>query len=346
VSKKTSLILSHGLRIWCRVEEDQTIATFVFHHACCDGIGAYQFIGDVLWFYGTAMGDELEPLIELNEADLRARLRESSGPALLGFQKHAKMQPPFGAPVCPVASNGGSGQAERVYPNFFTATYEKNEYRDLRLKAQDRGQTINEMLLENLFVALAKWNQKYGFENPEGDIAVNMPLDLREPGQSTFSATNMVTTTLLRRTVSEIEDRDRLEQTLREELAKLKHGRFESPLIRYLITISKTIEEMAVEIGGDRCLATVTFSNTGDPTKRFLTQLPKVKGRVKAGNLVLEDINGVSPLRINTRMAISLFSYQRRLRLCMRTDSAYLSDQASQEFLDSWVECIDSGLAK
>ena len=37
-----------GLRIWIREGYGSTVMTMQFHHSCCDGIGGYRFIGDLL----------------------------------------------------------------------------------------------------------------------------------------------------------------------------------------------------------------------------------------------------------------------------------------------------------
>ena len=45
------------------------------------------------------------------------------------------------------------------------------------------------------------------------------------------------------------------------------------------------------------CIATTCLSNIGDPSKRFTADLPREEGRIVAGNLTLEDIRGVPPIR-------------------------------------------------
>ena len=331
-----------GIKTWGSVGNGKSRFTFVFHHACCDGIGAYQFVGDCLWYYAELMGEELEPLIELDETDLKARMRVTTTPELLGFHQREQLGPPQ-KPSCPVAQvDGEAGKTDRNYPNFFTYTYEKDAYRELRLRAQNLGQTVNDLLLESMFVAILRWNRKHGIEAADGAVTINMPLDLREPGQPNFSAVNLVTSGFLQRSVEEIENREALEQSIREECTLLKHTRFESELMKFLFGISGDVHEAAQAFRGNDCLSTVVFSNTGDPTKRFLAKLPRRGGKVCAANLVLEDINGVSPLRYQTRASFSLFTYQRRLRICMRTDAEFLSDAASQAFLDNFVECIDN----
>ena len=54
-----------GLRTWVRVGDDTSRIIFQFHHACCDGIGAFHFVEDLLVAYANehdGSGLELRPL--------------------------------------------------------------------------------------------------------------------------------------------------------------------------------------------------------------------------------------------------------------------------------------------
>ena len=65
-----------GLRISVDADSDRADVLFEFHHACTDGIGAVQFIGDLLAHYGqltTRDGDELPEIEPVNLDALRAR---------------------------------------------------------------------------------------------------------------------------------------------------------------------------------------------------------------------------------------------------------------------------------
>ena len=44
-----------GLRVWAREGNGHTELRFQFHHACCDGVGAYRVIEDVLCAYDMAV---------------------------------------------------------------------------------------------------------------------------------------------------------------------------------------------------------------------------------------------------------------------------------------------------
>lgn len=332
-----------GFRCWCRHDRERAIATFAFHHAACDGIGAYQFLGEVLWFYAWQMGaDELPPLPTLVPADLRKRLRANISAEVadaFGRQGEAvgwrRAQPLF-SPGHPMNSAG----AHR-YPAFHTRTYEKSEFRELRLRAQDSGQTTNDRLLESLFVAMCSWNRRQaGAQIDRNDFCVNMPLDLRRPGLPPFSAINLVTSALVRRTTADIQDRDGLVRSLCEEAMALKHSRLNSEFMRTLVSLPVDLKAKYDCLDDGNCHATVVFSNTGDPTRRFNVELPRERGMIRAGNLLLEDINGTPPLRSQTRAAISVFTYRRRLRICFRFDPRHFTDRGGEEFVQHFADCF------
>ena len=45
-----------GLRIFVRHDDDSAVITAQFHHAVCDGIGSYQYLGDLLHDYAISTG--------------------------------------------------------------------------------------------------------------------------------------------------------------------------------------------------------------------------------------------------------------------------------------------------
>src|SRR5262249_17001477 len=69
-----------GLRLWMRRGDDgRGVLTLQYHHACCDGIGALQFLGDVFDSYHRMLTREDGPRLSRNAACLRERGRLSSG---------------------------------------------------------------------------------------------------------------------------------------------------------------------------------------------------------------------------------------------------------------------------
>lgn len=64
-----------GLRIWIRQGDTSVCLKVQFHHVCCDGIGAYRFLGDLLACYGVLTGTSgLHPTLStIDTVRLRGR---------------------------------------------------------------------------------------------------------------------------------------------------------------------------------------------------------------------------------------------------------------------------------
>ena len=337
-----------GFRCWVRHDDHRARCIFLFHHAAIDGIAAYQFVGDILWFYATEMGDVLDSLPEVNPTELRNRLRNNLHPDILkpssaDERKAAveRIEQPIQALACSFPRFDMSPHTS--FPDIYNLDFDKDQFRKLRLVAQERGQSVNDALLESLFAALVQWNHFFAEDAQQGKICVNMPLDLRNDEEPQYLAANYVSYALVQRTPEEILSSE-FADGLRMELAHLKHTRHNSAFIRFLIeTPLDEKGNMSNKAFNQDCLATVVFSNTGDPTRRFWVKLPRSGDGIKCGNLVLTDVTGSPPLRKGTRAAIGVLTYQRKLRLSIRCDRNYLNESQSKQFLNHFAELFVSG---
>lgn len=328
-----------GVKIW-GVQQGQTSRlTFAFHHTATDGIGAYHFLGDMLWFYADQCGAELPPLVELDPNVTRQRLQATVSREMLAEVAGLKERLVHECAQPLVGSLDGQSGGRFEFPRFFEHTFDKQRYRELRLVAQDAGQSVNDRLVKGLLITLAEWNESHGVA-PDRSYCINMPMDLRTNEGPEIPASNIVTCAFIRRTREQIRDRDDLDRFLREESIRVKATRYNSHFMKLLVQSPVDLSSAAHSYASDDCLATAIFSNTGDPTRRFLTSLPRVGGLVQAGKLTLVDVSGVSPLRDKTRLAVGIFTYKRELKLCIRTDPFHFASEDSQRLLDMYVKNV------
>ncbi|MFO0939515.1 MAG: hypothetical protein U0930_01990 [Pirellulales bacterium] len=75
-------------------------------------------------------------------------------------------------------------------------------------------------------------------------------------------------------------------------------------------------------------------------------QFPREGSLIRCGNLLLEDIRGVPPMRIHTRVTVSVFTYRRVLKLCMRCDPNCFDTEATGRLLSMYRSEIESVLLK
>jgi hypothetical protein len=95
---------------------------------------------------------------------------------------------------------------------------------------------------------------------------------------------------------------------------------------------------LSLFLRANRCFATAVLSNVGDPTRRFSAHLRRRDGSVVAGNLVLENIAAVPPLRPLTRAATGIVQYNRRLVISTQCDPQCFSLQDAHDFQAQFVE--------
>jgi hypothetical protein len=343
-----------GLRVWVRHDKSQAVMTVQMHHAVCDGIGGYYFIGDVLWSYAKRMGtDAIEDSVPLPSSRLRDRGLASYDPKHFltdkgRFQNEwvtaSKLMFSRNWAIRPSKPHPSATKATSPFPGIVSFEFDKNDHRRLRLASQNRGQNLNDLLLEKLFVTLDQANIQDRNWLGGKQVCVMMPMDLREPGDPKFSACNVVSYAFIRRGGKLIRQPAQLRKSLSEETLQLKHHRHRTRFMNLVVGSRKYPSLLKAILHRNHCLATVILSNTGDPTKRFLVNLPRENGLVRCGNLVLTDIFGVPPIRKKTRATISIFTYRRVLKICLRCDPHLFNLEQTKSLLHQYVDQVKSVL--
>ncbi len=339
-----------GLRIWIRERSGSAVMTMQFHHACCDGIGGYRFIGDLLALYGQRFSDD--PFhYELSELDpelLRNRKMRMTEYAFRGkawplhwrcWKECAKLFSIKISPLAP-AARVPADWSRAVYPQIVVSSFDRETYTRLTNAANELQIGINDWLIAALFKTLQNWNVQHHAPTNTRWIRIMMPTDMRLPDDYAMPAANIVSYTFLVRSMHECQSSKSLAPGIGRETALIKKERrgllFGDTLggamrFRWLLPFMASSK---------RCLATAALSNAGDPSKRFVAKLPRDKGRIMAGNLVLENIIGVPPLRINTHVTISIITYMRKLSICLRCCPHKFSVDDAQRLSDMYTQSI------
>jgi len=345
-----------GLRVWVRQGEGTARVLFQFHHACVDGTGAYRFLGDLLAAYGRRTapdGKRPEPgpvdpkLLRIRkygimDLALRARAPTVAWAAVWqAVRVLGRRASPLRAPHSPCKRD----RRLAPFPGIESYHFDEAEYKQIRLAAVESGVTVNDLLLCELFHAVREWNSRHGgggrFWSPGGRrrrIGIMMPTDLRDGDHYEMPAANMTSYTFLVRRAGACDRADELLRSIRDETSQIKNQRLGTRFVDMLAAALSVRGLLRVALSGRRCLSTAVLSNVGDPTRRFTARLPRDKGRVVAGNLVLERITGVPPLRPKTRAAIIIITYRRQLTVSMRCDPYLFRPEDTREQLAIYVE--------
>ena len=120
---------------------------------------------------------------------------------------------------------------------------------------------------------------------------------------------------------------------------------FEDDSPKVFVTTFKVLRKfprgMKMFLGLKSCLSTAVLANIGDVRRRFSGRFPLNNGKWAAGNILVERITGVAPVRPNTRAAVSIGEYAGELSISLRTDAAAINVADSQRFLGEFVEDLE-----
>lgn len=337
-----------GLRVAARQGAGHVTITLAFHHACTDGVGACQFIGDLLAAYGIATGGDEPPpeLLPLTPARLRDRTCGWQTMSLTGpswTQKlrltAAEIGQCLGDPRVQTlaAPRGGRSGGPAAWPGIESFQFEPDIMDRLRAAAARHDATVNDLLLAALFRTLVRWNRAQGASDTRGSVRILMPIDMRTSLDVDLPAANVTACTFLTRGVQECADADGLVKSIRDETLSIRYG---DRGIRFLDTIRTGVQAPALLrllLGLGRCMmSTAILSNLGDPARRFAVRLPREDGVIVCGGLRIDGMTGAPPLRRWTRTAISVFAH-RRLTLGMQCDPRFFGPADTRRLLELYA---------
>lgn len=342
-----------GVRFWVRAGHDSARLLLQFHHATCDGIGGLLTVRDLLAEYVCRTGSNAPALPPLDVELLKSR--DSFHIGALGFREwlgHAgatlgeavrllgRRPAPLALPSQPDSDEG----LPAPFPGMVIHALTPDELGSLQESSRALGATINDLMIAHALGAIVDWNEAQGCRQPGDWLRINMPTSLRMPGDEQMPVANVMSFAFVDRRVRDCRDRCALVKSIQAETEAIKLGRRGLYFIAQLGNLSSIPGAMRLALSSRRCFATAVVSNVGDLGRFFPDYFPRQKGRVVAGNLVLEDIVGTPPLRPLTRAGLGVLTYAGRMSLCLLCDRNWFTTRQSRQFLEMLRKRIAAGI--
>lgn len=339
-----------GLRIWVRGGDERTEMRFQFHHSCCDGIGAYRLVEDVLCAYHLAHCPEDRDVTfrPLDPELLRARMRfgitrwravlrvplEIWG-VVAGLAMFLLLRPqPLVSPQRPIDEEADSP----LLLDFPAHTFESDELNRLRDAARAAGATMNDLLLRDLLLAMDEWNASLDPRTCGRMMRVMIPVNLRSAGDERMPAANVVGMVNLDRWLKWYRNPQRLLSSIAWEMRFLKHFRFALAFIRCITLAERIPGGLKFMTRANCCHATSSLSNLGQVFAH--APLPHHEGKLVAGGLLLAGVESVPPVRSLSATGLTCLYYGGRLTLIQNYDRHYFTRQAAAELMALTVRQI------
>jgi len=342
-----------GACTWIVERADGHDAIFQVHHAGADALGMAQVIEDLLVAYAlrcgaTGDGLALAPLDQRRMLDRGApgltpwkflAMAHRQAVGLLGVREFL-----FRSPVALAGDPPASyDQAPTVFPSPQSHDFDVDQTRQIIARAKALRVTVNDLLARDLFLALASWRAQRAMASDREWLRFSIPINLRQASGGPAPMANSVSSVFLDRRPCDMADSDRLLKGIHEQMNHIKRMQLQYTFILSLALARLTPGGLARRTRHDLCQATTCFSNLGAVLGS--TPLPRSDGRVVAGNVVLDGVDFVIPLRPHWHAAFCVYTYAGRLRVLMHADPRIMPDDAWNEVLQGYVRQIGRSIA-
>ncbi len=318
---------------------DRTQLSFRTHHAALDGQGGLQFVIDWLLTYQRLASQKTEPASRhtrpelLNRRNhLRLLSRQFIGKlwvqpiAMLGAIKFLfrKVQP-----LVPAATASDRSLPADFQVWEFTCTPEQTQ----ALKQQAmRGQvTTNELILKAVFEGLHEFRKHKGLQKPKEWLRLIIPISIRDFADRRLPAANRATIVQLDRRDRDFANPEGLLWGLNYELRNIKKWNLEKTFLLLMRGFSRLPGLLERSIRKDVCRATSVVTNLGAPFERV--KLERIDGQLRSGNLVVEDVSLIAPLRPRTSVGFAVLRYAGQQKICLHYDPLQVTGENAKTLL-------------
>lgn len=342
-----------GLRIFVTASTSRAQVVFQFHHSCCDGAGAVEFLGEVFARYGLATVTKNEEAPTIGTAKRLQLLRrdqysttrsEGSRPSRSLWRTIGKARRLLLRRPTPILARqpahesiphsvGGSRMITQVLPKEVT--------RQLRNVAQSLSASVNDVCVMEMLRLIQSWNRAVGDASPNRWIRLVVPVSLRTLDHDRMPAANLVSCAFVTRTFAECDDAATLLQSIRKQTGEMLHQQEGFVLLKCLHFLRRIPGLLSLVLRTKSCFGSVILAYVGDVRRLFSGRFPLHHGKWVAGNVTIERIEGVAPVRPNTRAAISIGTYAGEMILNLRTDRAALSQEDAADFLAQFAARLE-----
>jgi len=334
-----------GLRLWVCEADGRTRLWLELHHACCDGLGAVRFAEDLLAAYAAQREGGKPKWRTLRPERLRDRgiyagsrfaqwLRWPLEVLCIAGSVEYFLHRPVPLAVPGEEDADGSEPSPRLAAFQHRLTVDQTEA--LRSVAREEGATLNDLLLRDLFLASQDWIDRHRAEEKTGLVRIMVPINLRTRLHADMPAADCVCMINTDRLVHGWTDLRKMLRIVSWEMGMVKRLRLGVIMLRIIQLVRGITGSLKSLLPADRCLASCVLSNLGRPLHDSL--LADAEGRIKAGDVEVEEIELLPPVRPLTSAAFGAASLGGRLTISLLADQRALGPGGGEELLALYAQ--------
>jgi hypothetical protein len=319
-----------------------------FHHACCDGLGIFQFAAELLQNYAAiwSSAGATVPISTQGEktADLSKRGKLVSGVlnvlrliprqliGLRGVINFVRRQP---VPVVTYPFRDYPPTVPSTFPAVCCERLSVEESNRLATAASDLGVSMNTLLARDLFVATDEFRESSSEYGKQQWVRMMIPISMRNRLHRHLTAANIVSSVFLDRRGVDCEDEQGLLQSVHDEMELIHRNQLGFIFLTSLAVcrwLPGGIRRSARQAKGD---VSCVFTNVGRVFAK--TKLPKQDGRLVVGDFIVENAEPLAPIQPGCCAVFSANRYAGRFSFALHFDPRALTKHQSESLLERFV---------
>ncbi len=339
-----------GLRVFGARFPDTTRMYHVFHHARCDGTGALALLGRLYAAYSRIVRPgELADPAPVRLDDIRRRTLMGDLPRRIGSRANVLRSSLIRAwdvlsmRTARLIATNGRESGPRVhdpipFPGSLAYVVDDRQTRALKRAARRACVTLNDLLVAAMFQTVRDWNMRFDPAAADAWYQMMVPVDLRSPEHDELPAASLVSSVFVKQHAAVCADRDRLVRAVSERMNYAVTSRSGLILANYVRLLTRMPGLLPLMLRAWKTQATALVSYVGDAGRGLQAMFPKQRGRCLIGNLRLDRINAVGPVRPGTAANLSAGTYAGELGLYLTIDPHLFTATEARAMLEMLVE--------
>ncbi|MFM7058670.1 MAG: condensation domain-containing protein [Planctomycetota bacterium] len=352
------------IRVWCSPTASRI--AFELHHACADGIAAVQLLNELFAEYAARTDGQPVPPASSETALLRSlrgrspllkpqhsaeapsdrttplhvlvgkltRLLGRRPVRIANSQQRQRCRLTLAVPEQPCVDTAAEA---RPFPAIFVRSLPDDTVRRLRAAAVSQAVGLNDLLLLQMLTHVTAWNTQARCGTADSWVRIAVPVSMRDPRTEPLPACNLVSYALLTHRMRECRKPQTLLQQIHEKTVTMRSGRDGMIALKIFRLLRRVPCGVRAFLSLWPCAGTLVLANVGNVIRRSHIRLPLNQHRWIAGNITVERICGVPPVRPHTLAAVGLTEYASQLHISLRTDGTQLTVEDSEVFLEEFV---------
>ncbi|MDY0165804.1 MAG: hypothetical protein RBS80_04625 [Thermoguttaceae bacterium] len=343
-----------GTRLWAIDRGPGHDLILQVHHCAADATGISQVMEDLLIGYALRRGGapDVAVLPPMDTQRLQRRgtpgltplrwlgMAHRQAVGLLGVREFLSRRP---VPLMGTKVPFDESSPPESFPCPRIVELEAEETGRLLAVAKTLGATVNDLLMRDLFLALTAWRAELSLGSDQDWLRVTVPMNLRTPADVCMPMANSVSMVFADRRGMDASDPSILLDGICRQMNLIKKCRLQYTFLASLAAARRLPGGLASRTRAEVVQSTSCFSNIGVALAR--TPLPRREGRLVAGDVELESVDFVIPLRPHLHGAFCAYTYAGRLRILLHHDPRAMADDLAEGLLDRFLRQIRQTLA-